>query len=198
LSPKRIEFLFSALIVLLLGWGLWEARTWPLHSRIFPWSIGFGVLVLALIQLIASTRRVISAANSPDDAIDANAASSASEHRKMPASSRGMPADDFPLPDKVIRRRVTVMCSWILVFFLGIWFLGFRVGSFVLTLAFMKLAARESWRISVAAGGISYLFFLLVFHFTLQVPLAPGLLTEFLGMDSLDDYLINRLVNLSI
>ena len=100
------------------------------------------------------------------------------------------------LPDEVVRRRVLVMCGWILVFFLGIWLLGFRVGSFLLTLAFLKFGASESWRVSVVAGGISYLFFLLVFHFALQVPLAPGLLTESLGMDSLDAYLINGLVNL--
>ena len=167
MSPKRIELLFSALIVLLLAWGLWTARTWPVHSRIFPWSIGSGVLVLAVVQLIGSVRGVIGA------------------------------TVGLTLPDEVVQRRVLVMCGWILVFFLGIWLLGFRVGSFLLTVAFLKLGASESWRVSVAAGGISYLFFLLVFHFALQVPLAPGLLTESLGLESLDTYLINRLMNLA-
>ena len=165
MSPKRIELLFSALIVLLLAWGLWTARTWPVHSRIFPWSIGFGVLLLALAQLIRSVREVIRSTGGSD------------------------------VPDDAVRRRVLVMCGWILVFFLGIWLLGFRVGSFLLTLAFLRFGASESWRVSVSAGGVSYLFFLLVFHFALQVPLAPGLLTESLGLESLDTYLISRLLN---
>ena len=195
MSPKRIELLFSALIVLLLGWGLWTARTWPVHSRIFPWSIGLGVLVLAVAQLIGSVRGVIGAGSSARDEIDATTDSSDGEHRRMQTASKEA-MGGLNLPEDVVRRRVLVMCGWILVFFLGIWLLGFRVGSFLLTLAFLKFGASESWRVSVTAGGISYLFFLLVFHFALQVPLAPGLLTESLGMDSLDAYLINGLVNL--
>lgn len=195
MSPKRIELLFSALIVLLLVWALWTARTWPPYSRIFPWSIGFGVLFLALAQLIRSVREVIRAGSYARDEIDATTAPPDGEHRRRQTASKGATGGS-DLPDEVVRSRVLVVCSWILVFFLGIWLLGFRVGSFLLTLAFLRFGASESWGVSVAAGGISYLFFLLVFHYALQVPLAPGLLTEALGMDSMDTYLINRLMNL--
>ena len=109
MSPKRIELLFTALIVLLLACGLWEARAWPLHSRIFPWSIGLGVLVLALAQLIKSVREVISAGTRTDHDINATTPSSDSEHREIQASSKGMALEGFARPDKVVQRRVIVM-----------------------------------------------------------------------------------------
>lgn len=178
MSRKRIEFLFSAVIVFLLGWALWEALAWPLHSRVFPWSIGLGVLVLALAQLVGSARRLAGASPPRVDDKDATTIS-----------------EDFTGLDRLVQRRVIVICSWILAFFLGIWLLGFRVASFLLTLAFLRFSASESWGVSMVAAGTSYLFFLLVFHLVLQVPLAPGFLADSLGLDSLDDYLITPLIN---
>ena len=185
---NRIELLFSVLLVMLLGWMIWETRAWPIHSRIFPLSIGVAVLLLALAQVAASMRRVVRS-GSPDDF---DATMPPDSEQREPQGTLGARTERGSLA----RRRVAVICSWILVFFLGIWSLGFRVGSFVLTVAFLRLAASENWRVSLAAGAISYLFFLLVFHWVLQVPLPAGLLAESLGMDSLDDYAVRSLRDL--
>ena len=39
-SRRGLDLLFSAGIVLLLAWVVWEARGWPLRVKLFPWSIG--------------------------------------------------------------------------------------------------------------------------------------------------------------
>ena len=66
MSRTRNDVLISAFLVLLLVWVVWEARDWPFRTRLFPWSIGFPVLGLALVQLgIASwkaTRRQMDSA----------------------------------------------------------------------------------------------------------------------------------------
>lgn len=188
MSQRRIELLFSILVVVFVGWILWEARVWPVHSRIFPWSIGAVVLGLALVQLVSSVRRMM-----PDGMFPGMSTISPHQDRRARErqNARQLMASEDALPlEKSVRRRMVAMCSWILVFFLGVWLLGFRVGSFILTAGFLKLAAFERWSVSVTAGGVSYVFFLLVFHFLLQVPLPPGLLAEALGLDSLDHHVV--------
>lgn len=185
----RIELLFSLLVAVLLGWMIWEARAWPMHSRIFPTTIGVGVLLLALAEVVASARRAIRVA--PSYGTDAAAPEVRAGQRT--SQDRG---EDVSRAEPSRRGRALVMCGWVVVFFLGVWLLGFRVGSFVLTAVFLKLAASEGWGVSLAAGAVSYLFFLVVFHWILQVPLPAGLLAESLGADSLDDYAIRSFRNL--
>lgn len=184
MSRKRIDVLFSALVVVFLAWAVWEARAWPLHSRIFPWSIGIAVLLLALVQLASAARGAIRTDRS--GAVDA--APGPNLGRREAQGVHSPATEERALAHRLARRRVVVMCSWILVFFLGVWLLGFRVGSFVLTAAFLKSAAAEGWSVSLSAGAVSYLFFLLVFHWLLQVPLPPGALAESMEADSLDAY----------
>lgn len=186
----RIELLFSLLVVVLLVWVIWETRAWPAHSRIFPMTIGIGVLLLALAQLAASARHAIR--SGPSESIGAAAPVEAPAEQ---GSSREN-VEDGARAGTPARRSAVVMCGWVVLFFLGIWLLGFRVGSFVLTAAFLKLAASEGWGVSLAAGAVSYFFFLVVFHWILQVPLPVGLLAESLGADSLDDYALRSFRNL--
>lgn len=184
---KKIETLFSLLIVGLLAWLLWEARAWPPHARLFPWSVEFCVLGLAVAQLGMAFWNIFRAGPAVKGA-DSDQARPAVSGEEASRSRQG-DADR-----KVTRRRVIVMQGWIVVFFLGIWLLGFRVGAFVLTLAFLKLAAKERWWISTAFAVVSYLFFLVVFDLALRVPLAPGLIAEHFGVDSLDIYLVKPIL----
>jgi hypothetical protein len=97
---------------------------------------------------------------------------------------------------KVTQRRVITIQAWIVVFFLGIWLLGFKVGALVLTFAFLRLAANERWGLSAAFAVMSYLFFLVVFDFALQVPLGAGLIADYFELNSLDMYLVKPFLGL--
>lgn len=186
---KKIELIFSLLIVGLLARVLWEARVWPPQSRFFPWSVGISVLCLALAQLGIAVRNMFRSEPAPQEAVFHDAQSSGNGEEA--SRSRQGDADR-----KVTRRRVIVMQVWVAIFFLGIWLLGFKVGAFVLTLVFLKLAAKERWGISIAFGVMSYLFFLVVFDLALQVPLGVGLIAEYLELNSLDMYLVKPLLGL--
>ena len=74
---------------------------------------------------------------------------------------------------------------------MGVAVLGFRVGSGLLTLAFLKFGASESWKLSLAISLGTYLFFYLLFVQALAIHLPNGLLADALGMDSFDDYLFD-------
>lgn len=182
MSRARNDILISAFLVLLLAWVVWEARSWPFRTRLFPWAIGFPVLGLALVQcglaFWQAARRQASAGvkDNYDDA--------------------GEKADaGVSLDPKLARQRTMSISAWTVVFALGFWLFGFKVGSLLLSLAFLRFQARESWKMSVLYGLGIYLFFRVAFEMALGVPLAPGVIATSLGLQSFDWYLVNPVLN---
>jgi len=193
-SRKKIEFLFSVVIVLFLVWVLWEPQSWPAPARLFPLSLGFSVLALALIQFVAAGRAVIreirtGAAAQPKDDLARDTFGFHDHHRAgdeavTPIVAMNPPASGHATPAPVpAGQRVITICLWIVGFFLGIWLVGFKIGSFFLTIAFMKFAAKEKWPISAAMALGTYLFFWLVFDIGLKLPLGNGLIADYFFLD---------------
>ena len=80
------------------------------------------------------------------------------------------------------------MSAWILAFTADILLLGFRVASFLLPLAFFKLAGRERWGLALPIAFGTYLSFVLLFGYWLNVPFPNGLLADALNIESPDTY----------
>jgi hypothetical protein len=179
LSKKRVEFFFSVLVVLFLVWVLWEARNWPAPSRLFPWSLGFTVLGLALIQVVVAWRATVKA----DDNAALTQRELDGEREKSKAGADPAVTSDLVVPQEVVRRRTWTICIWILGFFFGIWFLGFKFGSLGLTFAFLRFTAKETWFISIAIATGTYLFFWLIFDIALRVPLGSGLIADYFALN---------------
>jgi Tripartite tricarboxylate transporter TctB family len=180
LSRNKIDFLFSTLVVFFLIWALWEARDWPGHSKLFPWSLGFIVLSLALTQL-GFAWRSIAKERRTDHGGGKNGLYTTS---KSATSSANDPVSQelYVTPEKA-RQRVITICCWIVGFFIGIWFLGFKLGSLCLTFLFLKFTAKEKWTLSTVIGLASYLFFWLVFDLMLKAPLGSGFIGDYFGLN---------------
>jgi hypothetical protein len=177
LSRTRNDVLISAFLVLLMIWVVWAARDWPFRTRLFPWSIGFPVLGLALIQFgIASWKALRGRGDAEIADTDAQ--------------------PETPLDAKLATRRTVSIGVWTVVFALGFWLFGFRVGGLLLSSAFLRFQARESWKMSVLYGLGVYLFFLLGFEMALGFPLPPGIIAASLGLQSLDWFMVNWMRNL--
>jgi len=193
-SRKKIEFLFSVVIVLFLVWVLWEPQNWPAPARLFPLSLGFSVLALALIQFVAAGRAMIreirtGSAAQPKNELARDTVGFRDRHRTgdeaaTPTVAMNPPHSrrTAPAPEPAGQRVITI-CLWIVGFFLGIWLVGFKFGSFFLTFAFMKFAAKEKWPISAAMALGTYLFFWLVFDIGLKLPLGNGLIADYFFLD---------------
>jgi Tripartite tricarboxylate transporter TctB family len=191
-SRKKIEFLFSAVIVLFLFWVLWEPQSWPAPARLFPWSLGFSVLALALIQFVAAACAVvreISTGSTAQDELARDTVDFRDHHRAgdkgvTPAVAMNPPPSGHATPVREpAGQRVITICLWIVGFFLGIWLVGFKFGAFFLTIAFMKFAAKEKWPISATMALGTYLFFWLVFDIGLKLPLGDGLIADYFFLD---------------
>lgn len=170
MSRKKVELLLSVFIVFFFVWVLWEARHWPAQSKLFPWSLGFTFLILALTQVAVAWRATLK-----------ESGTGVSQKKAADASTGTSPSvgENLINPQDIARRRIMILCIWIVGFFLGIWLLGFKVGSLCLTFAFLKFTANENWLISAAIGVGSYLFFWLVFDIALKVPLDNGFIADY-------------------
>ena len=177
MSRRKIEFLFSVLTVLFLAWALWEARDWPAQSKLFPWSLGFSVLALALLQVAFALRAALKERRT------AGVAQKLSDTAPATGGAPPSPTERDLIPPDIARRRAMMIGCWIVAFFVGISLLGFKLGSLFLTFVFLKFTAKEKWVTSAAIAVGSYLFFWLVFDLALRVPLGSGLLGEYFGMN---------------
>ena len=197
MSRTRNDILINAFLVFLSGWVVWGAREWPFRTRLFPWVIGFPLLVLALVQFgrvfwTAIRQRSNMQGSHGEPSEKAEAAGSGHQARlEVPTGEEA----EIILNPMVERQRTVVISAWTLAFALGFWLVGFKVGSLLLSLAFLRFQARESWKVSVLYGSGIYLFFLLCFEIALGVPLAPGVIAASLELQSFDWYLVNPVLN---
>lgn len=183
MSRTRNDILISAFLVLLFVWVAWEAREWPFRTRLFPWAIGFPVLGLALVQLgLAFWKALRQRVDGKVDGIDVEL-------------GEGADAGAM-LEPKLSRQRTLSISAWTVAFALGFWLLGFKLGGLLLSPAFLRFQASESWKMSVLYGLGIYLFFLVGFEMALGFPLPPGVIATSLELQSFDWYLVNPLLNL--
>ncbi|MFQ5916163.1 MAG: tripartite tricarboxylate transporter TctB family protein [Nitrospinota bacterium] len=178
----RNDVLISAFLVLLFIWVVWEAREWPFLTRFFPWAIGFPALALALVQFgIAFWRAFCQRVDPEVDAIQ--------------GEPGGKAEAGAVLDTELIHQRTLSISAWILAFALGLWLFGFKVGGLLMSPAFLRFQARESWKMSILYGFVVYFFFFAGFEMALGFPLPPGVIAKSLGLQSFDWYLVNPLLD---
>ena len=178
MSRKKAELLLSALFVLFLIWTLWEARNWPAPSKLFPWALGLSVLLLAMVQLALAWRAAFRVSPSVSGTME--------KGRGEDELTREYKSGGEHAPTELMDaapRRILAICGWIVAFFLGIWLVGFELGSLLLSFAFLKFTATESLLISAAIAVGTALFFWLVFDIALKIPLDNGILGYYFSLN---------------
>jgi hypothetical protein len=173
---RALDLVFACFIAVVIFWFVWEARDWSFHSKLFPWSVGLTVLILALAQVALSARN-----------LQLGPSKNATELKVRPQDYQADEVDQSEVSGLV------TIGIWIALFFLGIWLFGFRLGSLILTIAFLKVAAKEGYKQCLTLGMANYLFFLIIFDFALGVPLLEGAMAQWLGIESLDGFVLQEL-----
>ena len=154
--PDWRHAVFSAALVVLIAWALWESRSWGFRARLFPWVIGFPALAMALLQLSMDLRGAITTYTST--------------HHEPTET-------DTPL----VFRRTMVISSWIVGFFVTIWLLGFPIAVPLCALLYLKVGAGERWPISLLLTLLASAAFYSLFVYSLHVPFPEGLLVQWLA-----------------
>src|SRR5262249_755452 len=148
---------FSAFVVVLFAWALWQGRAFGPRAGLFPWSVCVPGILIGLAQLARDLTG------------------------RREARADAEPAPDIP-PD-VAKRRTTEICVWIGAFGVAIWLLGFSLGTLIATVLYLKVSARERWLLSVVLALASFAFVYGLFEKALGVPFPPGQLFVWLGRE---------------
>jgi putative tricarboxylic transport membrane protein len=155
--------LFALFFVALFGFIVYQAKfgfgAWEPRAALFPLSIGIPSLILAIViflrELFRSTRTVAVETVAPVESAPAIA------------------------PDEA-RNRTMIIASWILGFFITIWFLGFPIASALATFLYLKFSGGERWSTSVALALVAWAFFYGMFDYGLKLPFPEGALMNWL------------------
>jgi hypothetical protein len=160
-NRRTYEILFTAALLAMVCWAVWEGRDWTIKPRLFPWAIGIPLAGMLAAQLVMLVIR---------------------RQQELPATAAEPTADEVEgrIEAERARRRGISIVGWLLGFLGAIWLLGFPAGGTLGTLAYLKLAAREKWPISLAIAGGTAVFFALMIN-GLNTPFPRGTLFELFG-----------------
>jgi len=151
--PEQLNLglFFTGAVILIFAWALWESKSFGIRAGLFPWSIGYPVLALAILQFIL----------------------------ELMGKGRGGGLEsevESDLPKEVVRRRTAGILGWIAGFYLLIWFVGFSYAVPITTVLYLKLSGQEKWPITIVFTAATWGFFYGVFDYALKIPFPEGLL----------------------
>ena len=160
IRPPAI-FSFCALIFFIV-W-VYYAQEWRLQARLYPWAIGFPMVVLAFIQVVLDLRGY-----------------------KAKETSDGAPVDfQFTkgIDPALAKKRAIVMFTWFFCFLLGVWLVGFPISIVVMMFTYLKIQSGESWVTSISLTAIAFAFFWMLFVKLLTLPFPEGRIFAWLGWE---------------
>ena len=146
---------------------VYEAQDWRMQARLYPWAIGFPMLILALTQVVLDLKGV-----------------------KAKESSDGAPPTpmDFQFTKDIdpatAKKRAIVMFAWLVGFFALILLFGFPIGIPLMMFAYLRFQGGESWALSITLTVIAWFFFYGLFVKLLTLPFPEGLIITWLGINA--------------
>ena len=158
----RPRSLFTLFLLGLFVFAVVEVRDMPLTSRIYPWAIGFPVLVLLTFQLVKELRPRASNTAQEDEVGAADLSFTAQE--ATPAA----------------RLKTLELFGWVYGFVLALWLFGYFLGLPLMVFAYLKRHG-ESWLVSLSLPFGVWVFLWRVFDELLHLPFPPGVVFDWLG-----------------
>jgi Tripartite tricarboxylate transporter TctB family len=149
------DSLFSIGLFVIVAGAVWGARDWNPKAQLFPWAIGFPLLGLIAVQVLVSLRTA----------------------QKVGTVRTVSEADLGPQ-----HARLRSILVWLAAFAGVIWLLGFPIGGTLATLAYLKLTARESWRLALGLAAGTAVFFWITAGPLLNIAYPTGLLIQLLPL----------------
>jgi hypothetical protein len=161
----RPPALFSLCALIFFIVWVYYAQEWRLQARLYPWAIGFPMVLLAFIQVILDLKGY---------------------KAKEPSDGAPPVRMDFQFTKEIdartSRNRALIMFAWLFGFFLLIWLLGFNIGIPVMVFSYLKFQSNESWKLSIIMTAIAFVFFYALFVKLLTLPFPEGKIFVWLGL----------------
>lgn len=156
--PNRASLALAVAVMVLAGWGIASAWTWPTKAALFPLVISIPLFLLAAAEVAWV----------------------------LLGSPRQAAASDFKLsdhlPQNVALRRTAVAAGWVLAFFAAIVLVGFGIAVPLFVFLYLKVQGREGWIFSVVFTAAVWGFFYGLFDLLLHLPFPTGVVQSALGL----------------
>lgn len=152
-------FSFCALIFFCVF--VYMAQDWRMQARLYPWTIGIPMVILAIVQVILELKGV----------------------KAKQSDATPMDYQFSKVTDPVLaRKRTFIMFGWLVGFFFAIWLLGFPIAIALMMFTYLKFQGGESWVLSSTLTIVAWLFFYGLFVRMLHLPFPEGHLITWLGL----------------
>lgn len=143
---------FDLVVITIVICALWESRSFTFNAGLFPWTIGFSVLALAMVQFIRDFFVGTESRNADDRWAEAR----------------------LQLPTNVVHRRTAGIFGWIIGCFVAIWLLGFSIGVPLFTFVKLKFSGREKLSLTLVMTACAWALVYGLFQLVLKVPFPTG------------------------
>lgn len=154
-SIRRWDIAFTICLLTPIAFALWQSREFGLRAGLFPWVIGFPLLILLFGQL----------------ALELMGRAKRSVSREAVA---------VELPGSFVARRTAEIIGWVCGFLAAIWLLGFSTAVLVMAVLYLVVAGREKWPVALAIGAGSWVVFYGLFDWTLQIRFPSAAILDWL------------------
>lgn len=152
--PFNLRCALSLATACVAGYALYASQSWPFRTALFPRAIAVPILFLALIEFALSVW---------------------SAEREA-----GGQAVDFEFTDSVepalARKRTIAISIWTVGFLVLILLVGFPLAVPIFVCAYLKIAGRESWTMTIVLTAISWVLMEGLFDRFLHLPFPEGLI----------------------
>ncbi|MDP2268382.1 MAG: tripartite tricarboxylate transporter TctB family protein [Deltaproteobacteria bacterium] len=146
----------SIALMLISGGVFINALQWPMKAAIFPMTIAVFTFVLAALETFLGLH------------LKKNARESSTMDFKVAS------AEDLNIDEATVRKRVVNIFIWIFVFFALILLVGFPVAVPLFFVVFLKLYAKEKWKLTIILAMVAWGFFYGLFVRLLHLPFEDG------------------------
>ena len=138
---RYLQFIFSAIVILAFGYGIYEAFSYAYLAQIFPLYISLVLFILAIINFIQEIKASRKGARGPSR----GAADLESEW------------GDFAMSE--VLRRFSVFVVVIVVLYALVWLIGYPLSITLFIIILYRYIARAKWLWAIVAGlaGLGFL-----------------------------------------
>ncbi len=141
----NVNILFSAVVTLSFGYGVYETRYYDFLAKIFPLYVSLLLLVVALINMILEIKTAL-------------------KGEKESNSGMGDLGTKWDIPMPVVWKRMSFYIGTILILYLGIWVIGYPLGITLYIVLFYRYVAKSRWIWSISAGLAGFGFLTLAYQ----------------------------------
>ena len=154
------HIVFSLVLIAVAGYVIYSASHWSFKTGFFPLAIAIPLMALALLQL----------------SLELFGGPEAKAERAAEAefSNEVSPAD--------ARRRALAAFSWIAIFVLFVYLVGFPIAVPLFLFLYLRLQSKVSWSFSIGLTVLAWGAFYALFERLIRLQFAPGEIQTWLGV----------------